>query len=307
MRTASVSVLDVGQGSCAIILASDQVGVVDCPPGGAATALAYLDDEFGPGPITIMIASHRDLDHVGGFPELLRNRGADLVVLNRAYAMPESPQEMAKVKAVLYAIIDHIEQHGVGYGELIRGQEVLVGTIRIRCLWPDQATVLRGTLGGDPNQGSMVLMVEADDSKFLLTGDLVHRGTWERLIREEDLTADVLVLPHHGAATPSLAPLLEATDPGVAVLSFGRPNAYGHPVEQTLETVAARPNCRIMCTEVAGACHQSDLGAPACAGTVRFDVTGGREVRPDIAEHGKVIDTLASPVCRTGQVGRAKA
>jgi beta-lactamase superfamily II metal-dependent hydrolase len=254
-----------------------------------------------------MIASHRDLDHVGGFPELLRTRGAEMVVLNRGYAMPEAPQEKAKVKAVLRAIFDHIEQHGIPNPGLIRGQEVHVGTTRVRCLWPDQYTVNLGTLGGDPNRGSMVLMVEGDGSRFLLTGDLVHQGTWDRLIQEENLSADFLVVPHHGAATPSLAQLLEATDPSVAVLSFGRYNAYGHPLAQTLETIAARPNCRIMCTEVAGACHQAALGAPACAGTVRFDASGPAGVRPDVGQHANVIDTLASPVCRSGRVADREA
>ncbi|HYF12511.1 MAG TPA: MBL fold metallo-hydrolase, partial [Actinomycetota bacterium] len=44
--------------------------------------------------------------------------------------------------------------------------------------------------------------------------------------------ADVLKVPHHGAAT-SLRPFFEAIDPMVAVVSVG-PNPYGHPVPEVL-------------------------------------------------------------------------
>jgi competence protein ComEC len=46
------------------------------------------------------------------------------------------------------------------------------------------------------------------------------------------LQADVLKVPHHGAAT-SLPEFFDAVDPELAVVSVG-PNPYGHPVPETL-------------------------------------------------------------------------
>jgi competence protein ComEC len=47
------------------------------------------------------------------------------------------------------------------------------------------------------------------------------------------LQADVLKVPHHGAAT-SLPEFFEAVDPQLAVVSVG-PNPYGHPVAGILD------------------------------------------------------------------------
>ncbi len=44
--------------------------------------------------------------------------------------------------------------------------------------------------------------------------------------------ADVLKVPHHGAAT-SLRTFFDAVDPAVAVVSVGE-NTYGHPVPEIL-------------------------------------------------------------------------
>ena len=51
-----------------------------------------------------------------------------------------------------------------------------------------------------------------------------------------DLHADVLKVPHHGAAT-SLPEFFEAVDATVAVVSVGE-NTYGHPVPATLDAIA---------------------------------------------------------------------
>ena len=51
------------------------------------------------------------------------------------------------------------------------------------------------------------------------------------------LQADVLKVPHHGAAT-SLPEFFGAVDPELAVVSVG-PNPYGHPVASTLASIAA--------------------------------------------------------------------
>jgi competence protein ComEC len=52
-----------------------------------------------------------------------------------------------------------------------------------------------------------------------------------------DLTADVMKVPHHGAAT-SIRPFFDAVQPAVAIVSVG-PNPYGHPVPEILDWIAA--------------------------------------------------------------------
>ncbi len=52
------------------------------------------------------------------------------------------------------------------------------------------------------------------------------------------LHAELLKVPHHGAAT-SLPEFFQAVDADVAVICVGQPNDYGHPVPSTLQAIAA--------------------------------------------------------------------
>jgi competence protein ComEC len=64
-----------------------------------------------------------------------------------------------------------------------------------------------------------------------------------------DLHADVLKVPHHGAAT-SIEPFFEAVGAEVAIVSVG-PNTYGHPVPEVLEWIRAT-GARLLRTDLAG-------------------------------------------------------
>jgi competence protein ComEC len=58
------------------------------------------------------------------------------------------------------------------------------------------------------------------------------------LDEDVDLHAEVLRVPHHGAAT-SLAEFFDAVDAPIGVISVGVDNPYGHPTAWTLDALAA--------------------------------------------------------------------
>ncbi len=62
----------------------------------------------------------------------------------------------------------------------------------------------------------------------------------QQLLLDEQapLHAELLKVPHHGAAT-SLPEFFQAVDADVAVICVGQPNDYGHPVPSTLQAIAA--------------------------------------------------------------------
>jgi competence protein ComEC len=55
------------------------------------------------------------------------------------------------------------------------------------------------------------------------------------LERENDLSVQVLKVPHHGGRTSSGLPFLERVRPSVAVVSAGYRNRFRHPHQETLE------------------------------------------------------------------------
>ena len=101
------------------------------------------------------------------------------------------------------------------------GWEAEIGAFRLEVLGPVRRYA-------SPNDGSLVLRVTAGGVIVLLPGDV-------EAIAQADLgplPADVLKVPHQGAAT-SDPEWLAASAAGVAVVSVG-PNDFGHPAPEVV-------------------------------------------------------------------------
>jgi competence protein ComEC len=85
------------------------------------------------------------------------------------------------------------------------------------------------TADGTPvNDASLVLRADTAAGRILLTGDIELEGQANLLATNEDLSADVLKVPHHGSRY-SLPRFLERVHPRVALVSVGAGNPFGHP------------------------------------------------------------------------------
>ena len=105
-----------------------------------------------------------------------------------------------------------------------------------------------------PNDQSIVLMVRGPVRTILLAGDI-------EVIAQRDLpglSADVLKVPHQGAAT-SDPEWLASVGADLAIISVG-PNTFGHPVSWVIDVLRASG------AEV----HRTDLD-----GDVSVDLSGG--------------------------------
>ena len=93
----------------------------------------------------------------------------------------------------------------------------------------------------DPNLASTVLRVRFGDVRILLIGDIEWPEEKWLLARDPSaLRADVLKVAHHGSATGTRGPFLDAVVPSLALISVGARNRYGHPSPLLLDTLAAR-------------------------------------------------------------------
>ena len=52
-----------------------------------------------------------------------------------------------------------------------------------------------------------------------------------------DLAADILKVGHHGSKTSTANAFVRMAAPKIAVISAGKNNRYGHPHQQTLDTL----------------------------------------------------------------------
>jgi competence protein ComEC len=91
------------------------------------------------------------------------------------------------------------------------------------------------------NDNSLVLRLSYGKRAALLVGDAEHDE--ERTLAARfgrGLRADFLKVGHHGSRTSSSPALLAAVRPGVAAISAGVRNRFGHPHPRTLAALRER-------------------------------------------------------------------
>ena len=87
---------------------------------------------------------------------------------------------------------------------------------------------------GTANELGLTVLASAGQTDVLITGDMEQEGEL-RLVETAALPdIEVLVVGHHGSATSTTPELLERVSPGLALISVGPNNKYGHPDWDTL-------------------------------------------------------------------------
>ncbi|MFW6145787.1 MAG: ComEC/Rec2 family competence protein [Planctomycetota bacterium] len=245
-REATLTVLDVRDGLCTVLRTSS--GRTYLFDAGSRSLTDPYKGVLRPclrarrwPPPTAAFVSHAEIDHYNALPALMNDVGLPVLVTHGRFGDGAGPSEPVS------RLLDRIRTDGTRHRRLGRGGRIrLDARTTVTCLWPPEAA------GFDPlsaNDASLVLRVDCDGVRFLLPGDIQHLG--QQLLLDLDpsaLAADVLVLPHHGSATPALEAFVDAVDPSVVIRSAG-PRRDGAVRE--LETLAV--NRRFLATSHDGA------------------------------------------------------
>ncbi len=219
---------DVGQGDGLLLRSGPgQAVVVDAGPD--PVAMDRCLDQAKVTAVPLLVLTHFHADHVDGVPGVAENR-----VLGQIWVSPlRSPtDEAAALNGWAAARSIPVQTPAVG-------AHGTVGVLRWEVLGPlgggpGPPDRLAGVESATENDASLVLRVEIEGVRILLTGDVEPDGQ-ARLVRSGlDLRADVLKIPHHGSARQEEA-FFAATRARVAVASAGADNDYGHPALRTLQ------------------------------------------------------------------------
>ena len=223
--TLTVRFFDVGQGDAALVTtAAGMTMLVDGGPDEdlVATELAAL----GVKRIDVVVASHPHADHVVGLPSVLARFQVGVVL------QPGCPSTSALQVDLESAIADE----GIEVRTPWAGDSFTVGDVRLDVISPHECHT--GTESDTNNDALVIRLVQGDDVVLFATEPEEPAQEW--LLEQEadqglDLHADLLKVPHHGAAT-SIAEFFDAVAAPVAVVSVGE-NTYGHPVPSTLDAL----------------------------------------------------------------------
>ena len=196
-----------------------------------------------------VIATHPHADHIGGLPSVLESY--------RVGKFYHNGKESSS--AIFARLFEALEDQGVPV-EIIGEGDAIAFSPRstLTILWPREGEAERLNM----NDGSVVARFDWEEGSVLFTGDIETGGQRELLgtLSGEALKADILKVPHHGAASSFDEGFFEAVAPEFAVVSVGEGNKYGHPGEGVLEFLE----------KLGARVWRTDLSS-----TARFEYSGG--------------------------------
>ena len=237
--------LDVGQGDSQLILlpapggrgASVSVLIDGGNPNGLAVAELAKLLPAGSRRIDLVIMTHPQLDHFGGFIEVLATYDVGAFVGTGRTGTSGAYGELQK--AILDKQVPYVR---VGAGDRIRYRDSALAVL---------APTPQQLVSDELNDTAIVALLTHGGVRALFTGDIGAREEKDLAGAGANIRAQVLKVAHHGSRFSSTAAFLEAVQPAVAVIGVGAKNTYGHPTAQTLARLGA-VGAQVLRTDVNG-------------------------------------------------------
>ena len=213
--------IDVGQGDATLITASTgETLLVD--GGRSKSRIRTRLETLGITDLDAIAMTHPDADHIAGLVEVLEMFQVERIYLNGG---EKGTQTFASFMAAVGA-------EGAVVTTVSRGDTIPLGNLTLQVLHP-------GTLTGNSNVDSMVLLIDCGEVEVLLTGDAESPSEQDMIEAGVLVNVDVLRVGHHGSDSSTSQEFLDAVVPEVGVISAGLTNAYGHPHEEVKDRLQA--------------------------------------------------------------------
>ena len=221
----TVHYIDVGQGDSILLACGGEYMLIDAgETDGDDTVIHYLNG-LGIEEIDLVVATHGDSDHIGEMDDVLNAIPADTVWYPNYGHGTKTEQRF----------LTAAEDCGAELYRPELGETYDLGGATVTVLGPVAEY-------DEPNDMSIVLLVQFGDDRFLFTGDLENENAAENdLIAywgDDALKADVLKVGHHGSHSSTSYHFLRAVAPAYAVISVGEGNSYGHPHKETIDILS---------------------------------------------------------------------
>jgi competence protein ComEC len=297
-----VHILDVGQGDSILIISPEGKAVlVDAGDTGRGSVVLEALRRHNVNEIDLLIATHAHADHIGAADEVIRgitvrrvldsgvrppgrddggggnqnNQTARRTRGGREVALPTTRAYQDYLAAIEERVPDSPER-------FIRAQPDqrydIGGGAVITVLAPMEPYFTREQLrsgGNEPNANSVVVRLDYGRFSMLLTGDAEAQTEQRLMERGANIAARVLKVGHHGSRYATSEDFLRRGRFGIAVISNGENNRYGHPSQEVLNRLRAA-NVRVYRTDLQGEITIRTRGDE------NFEVTTAREAASDV-------------------------
>lgn len=226
------TIADVGHGGFVLLeLPGGKNMIYDCgcfgsPRKAQQTAVGILWNRRIKHVDTVVI-SHADSDHFNGLPLLAKQFSIGEVVISDCMKAKSESTEMIE------RLLNEISDARIPIRTISNGEELPIHSqVDIRVLNPP-----RKGHGLSDNSDSIVLDLEFNDRRILLTGDVEKKGL-DKLLERNSVDYDLVMAPHHGSSHSRPAEFLSWSNPRFVVVSSrrGRNRSLGRFVNEDQAT-----------------------------------------------------------------------
>ena len=220
VKDMEVHFIDVGQGDATLIVCDGHSMLIDAGDDTKGTAIQNYLQKQEIKKLDYLVLTHPDSDHIGGASVIITKFDIDKVFMSN----------YEKENKTYEKLIQALDNKYLNYSTPKVGEEYTLGSANITILGPVKEY-------DNPNDSSIVLMVQNGDNRFLFTGDAEEAAEKDILKNNSDISADVYKVGHHGSKTSTCDEFFKSVNPQYAVISCAEGNSYGHPHAQTLNTL----------------------------------------------------------------------
>jgi len=242
---------DVGQGDGILVIYRFTEILIDSGPDQTITDCLARHLPPGDKTLEMVIATHPDKDHIGGFPAVFRHyRVSDLFLIG----IGKPTRDFSEFRQAVLQLLSrgskvHLGRAGQQFAVhgkfqmTIISPQVETGTLE---LFTEQKTeeqlsaIYRQQEAEHKsiNDESIATFLQVGHFRILLMADIEKPGELALTRRQVLGKVDILKAGHHGSKTSTTVPFLAETQPEYVVISAGKNNSYGHPHQEVLDRLA---------------------------------------------------------------------
>ncbi len=227
LKNPEINFLNIGQGDASLVILPGPSGSIKMLiDGGQPNGLLEKNLEkilpAGDRYIDLVMNSHPQLDHFGGFINLFKEYKIGAVLTSQATSENISWKELEKI----------IKEKNINRIILSAGDKIKYEDYQFDILSPGLSDYAK-----DINDFSLVTILRANGIKAFFGGDI--SGEKEKDLADRyDVDVDILKVSHHGSRFSSNLEFLKEASPLVSVIEVGK-NTYGHPTKEALSRLAS--------------------------------------------------------------------
>ncbi|MGN0184792.1 MAG: ComEC/Rec2 family competence protein [Aristaeellaceae bacterium] len=199
------TMIDVGSAECLILMVNGEAMIVDAGYVKSWDAINEVLQSMNINTVSFFVITHPHADHIGSATRILENYEVETVLL------PPITYDSEVYGRLSDMLVDR--NTAVKYPQV--GDQYALGDACITVYGPHPVAY------ENPNDWSIVLMVEYASRRILLTGDIEAEAEYDLLEYSDlyPLDADILKVAHHGSNTSSTFGFVSAVSPQYAIIS----------------------------------------------------------------------------------------